>query len=172
MNSNCSLSKKSWHMTEWGWSSYHSVLQWFIADTISTETGTTGSGTVGKKNELEYLTEFYLFQAWTWQLTMLQIYVTLWGRRFVCEKKVIVIPWGGMGGTVQPPSQWACWEGCISPPPLQSPPRAESDFGPLCQAESRGVIKNLILVGTIIMLVALVRHAFRYLNSSSVTAGT
>ena len=31
-----------------------------------------------------YLTEFYLFQAWTWQLTMLQIYVTLWGRWFVC----------------------------------------------------------------------------------------
>ena len=63
--------------------SYHSVLQRFIADTISTETGTTGSGTVEEKNELEYLTEFYLFQAWTWQLTMLQIYVVLWARWFV-----------------------------------------------------------------------------------------
>ena len=41
----CWFSQKSWHMTEWG--SYHSVLlQWFIADTISTETGTNGSGTV------------------------------------------------------------------------------------------------------------------------------
>ena len=44
----------------------------FIADTISTETGTTGSGTVEIKiyYELGYFTEFYLFQAWTWQLTM------------------------------------------------------------------------------------------------------
>ena len=31
--------------------SYHSVLQWFIADTISNETGTTGSGTVEKRKE-------------------------------------------------------------------------------------------------------------------------
>ena len=45
-------------------------------------------------------------------------------------------------------------------------------FGPQCQAESRGVIKNVILVGTIIMLVALVRHGFRCLSSSSVTTGT
>ena len=43
----------------------HSVLQWwFIADTISTETGTTG--TVEKNfYKLEYFTEFYLFQALT-----------------------------------------------------------------------------------------------------------
>ena len=34
--------------------------------------------------KLEYFTEFYLFQAWTWQLTMSQIYVTLWGRWCVC----------------------------------------------------------------------------------------
>ena len=34
------------------------------------------------------------------------------------------------------------------------------------------LIKNLIPVGTIIMLVALVRHVFRYLSSSSVTTGT
>ena len=33
--------------------------------------------------KLEYFTEFYLFQAWTWRVTMLQIYVTLWGRWFV-----------------------------------------------------------------------------------------
>jgi len=30
----------------------------------------------------------------------------------------------------------------------------------------------VILMGTIIMLVALVRHVFRYLSSSSVTTGT
>ena len=79
----CWLSQKSWHMIMR--QSYHSVLQWFIADTISTETGTTGSGSVERKtNELEYFTEFYLFQAWNWQFTMLQIYVTLWGRWFVC----------------------------------------------------------------------------------------
>ena len=47
------------------------------------------------------------------------------------------------------------------------PPGAKSNFGPQCQAESRGIIKNLILVGTIIMLVALVRHMFRYLSSST-----
>ena len=79
----CWLSQKSWHMTEWGsYAQSHSVLQWwFIADPIITETGTTGSGTVENKYyELEYFTEFYLFQAWTWKLTMLQIYVTLWGR--------------------------------------------------------------------------------------------
>ena len=34
--------------------------------------------------KLEYFTEFYLFQAWTWRLTMLEIYVTLWGHWFVC----------------------------------------------------------------------------------------
>jgi len=44
-------------------------------------------------------------------------------------------------------------------------------FGPRRQAECRGVIKNLILVGAIIMLVALVRHVFRYLSSSPVTTG-
>ena len=53
--------------------SYHSVLQWFIADTISTETGTTGTVDFFYY-KLEYFTEFYLFQAWTWWLTMLQIY--------------------------------------------------------------------------------------------------
>ena len=57
--------------------------------------------------------------------------------------------------------------GCIRPP-LE----LNSIFGPQCQAESRGVIKNLILVGTIITLVALVRHVFHYLSSSSVTTGT
>ena len=45
-------------------------------------------------------------------------------------------------------------------------------LGQQCQAESREVIKNLILVNTIIMLVALVRHVFRYPSSSSVTTGT
>ena len=71
-------------MTEWGRVIILYCNDSVIADTISTETGTTASGTVEKKNELEYLTEFYLFQAWTWQLTMLQIYVILWGRWFVC----------------------------------------------------------------------------------------
>ena len=37
----------------------------------------------------------------------------------------------------------------------ESPPEPNPIFGPHRQAESRGVIKNLILVGTIIMLVAL-----------------
>ena len=37
--------------------------------------------------------------------------------------------------------------GCISPPELNP------IFVPQCHAESRGVIQNLILVGTIIMLV-------------------
>ena len=83
MNSNCLLAFTEVMTHDRMWQSYHSVLQWFIADTISTETGTTGSGSVEKKL-LEYFTEFYLFQAWTWQLTMLQIYVTLWGRWFVC----------------------------------------------------------------------------------------
>ena len=89
MNSNCLLAFTEVMTHDRMRQSYHSVLQWFIADsdTISTETGTTGSGTVEKiYYELEYFTEFYLFQiqAWTWQLTMLQIYVTLWGRWFVC----------------------------------------------------------------------------------------
>ena len=57
--------------------------------------------------------------------------------------------------------------GCISPPQELNP-----FFGQQCQAESRGVIKNLILVGTIIMLAALVRHIFHYLCSLSVTTGT
>ena len=83
MNSNCLLAFTEVMTHDRMRQSYHSVLQWFVADTISTETGTTGSGTVEKKL-LEYFTEFYLFQAWTWQLTMLQIYVTLWGRWFVC----------------------------------------------------------------------------------------
>ena len=38
----------------------------------------------------------------------------------------------------------------VSPTPLEPNPI----FGPQCQAESRGVIKNLILAGTVIMLVA------------------
>ena len=37
---------------------------------------------------------------------------------------------------------------------VPTPAPAKSDFWPQCQAESWGVIKNLILVGTIIMLVA------------------
>ena len=44
--------------------------------------------------------------------------------------------------------------GASFPPPLE----LNLIFGPQCQAESRGVIKNLILVGSIIVLVALVRH--------------
>ena len=41
-------------------------------------TGTTDGGTVEFfYYKLEYFTEFYVFQAWTWQLTMLKIYVTL-----------------------------------------------------------------------------------------------
>ena len=78
----CWLSQKSWHMTEWGRVMLsHSVLRWFIADTINTETGTTGNVEFFYY-KLEYFTEFYLFQAWTWRVT-LQIYVTLWGRWFV-----------------------------------------------------------------------------------------
>ena len=69
MNSNCLLAFTEVMTHDRMRQSYHSVLQWFITDTISTETGTTGSGTVEEKNELEYLTEFDLFQAWTWQLT-------------------------------------------------------------------------------------------------------
>ena len=34
--------------------------------------------------KLEYFTGFDLFQAWTWQLVTLQIYVALWGSWFVC----------------------------------------------------------------------------------------
>ena len=37
-----------------------------------------------KNYKLEYFTEFYLFQAWTWQFTTLQIYVALWGSWFEC----------------------------------------------------------------------------------------
>ena len=48
---------------------------------MSTETGNTAEK---KYYKLEYFTEFYLFQAWPWRLTMLQIYVTLWGTWFVC----------------------------------------------------------------------------------------
>ena len=77
MNSNCLLAFTEVMTHDGMRQSYHSVP-------ISTEAGTTGSGTVEffflNEHELEYLTEFYLFQALTWQLTMLQIYVTLWGR--------------------------------------------------------------------------------------------
>ena len=52
------------------------------------------------------------------------------------------------------------------------PPEPNPIFGPQCQAESREVIKNLSLVGTIIMLIALVRHVFCYLSNSSVTTNT
>ena len=45
-------------------------------------------------------------------------------------------------------------------------------FGPQCQAKSRNVIKSLLLVGTITMLVAWVKHMFCYLSSSSVTTTT
>ena len=50
------------------------------------QTGTTGSCTVEffLNYELEYFTEFHLFQACTWRLTMLQIYVTLWDVKMVC----------------------------------------------------------------------------------------
>ena len=82
MNSNCLLAFTE-VMTEWGRVMLsHSVLQWFIADIISTETGTTGTVEFFYY-KLEYFTEFYLFEAWTWRLTMLQIYVTLWGRLWV-----------------------------------------------------------------------------------------
>ena len=46
MNSNCLLAFTEVMTHDRMRQSYHSVLQWFIADTISTETGTTGSGTV------------------------------------------------------------------------------------------------------------------------------
>ena len=58
-----------------------------------------------------------------------------------------------------------------SPPFIKSllgtsvPPELNPIFAPQCQVESRGVIKNLILVGTIIVLVALVRHVFCYVSS-------
>ena len=42
----CWLSQKSWHTTEWGSFNHSVLLQRFITDTISTQTGTTGSGTV------------------------------------------------------------------------------------------------------------------------------
>ena len=87
MNSNCLLAftKVMTHdRMRQSYAQSHSVLQWFIADTISTETGTTGSGTRFFYYKLEYVTEFHLFQVWTWRLTMLQIYVTLWGRLCVC----------------------------------------------------------------------------------------
>ena len=84
MNSNCLLAFTEVMTHDRMRQSYalsHSVLQIFIADTISTETGTTGSGTVDFFNyKLEDFTEFHLFQAQTWRLTMLQIYATLWGR--------------------------------------------------------------------------------------------
>ena len=49
MNSNCLLAftKVMTHdRMKQSYAQSHYVLQWFIADTISTETGTTGSGTV------------------------------------------------------------------------------------------------------------------------------
>ena len=61
--------------------------------------------------------------------------------------------------------------GCISPPP-PTHPGAESDVCPTMPSRKQRDLKNLILVGTIIMLVALVRHVFRYLSSSPVTTGT
>ena len=77
MNSNCLLAFTEVMTHDKMRQSYaqsHSLLQWwFIADAISTETGNTVDIFYYK---LEYFTEFYLFQAWTWRLTMLQIYVT------------------------------------------------------------------------------------------------
>ena len=59
-----------------------------------------------------------------------------------------------------------------SPTPLPATlPQPNPIFGPQCLAESAVVIKNPILVGTIIMLVAYVRHVFCYLSTSSVTTG-
>ena len=52
----------------------------------------------------------------------------------------------------QQQQQRAYW--VITPPPTPPPFEPNPIFGPQCQAESRGVIINLILVGTIIMLVA------------------
>ena len=46
-------------MTERGRVITDSVLQWFIADTISTETGTTGSGTGEKKEEKKWAWVLY-----------------------------------------------------------------------------------------------------------------
>ena len=47
MNGNCLLAFTEVMTHDRMRQSYHSVLlQWFITDTISTETGTTGSGTV------------------------------------------------------------------------------------------------------------------------------
>ena len=65
----------------------HSVLQWrLITHTISTETGTNVQLFLFI-SLLEYFSGFDLFQAWTWQLVMLQIYVALWGSWFVCVDK-------------------------------------------------------------------------------------
>ena len=81
MNNNCLLAFTKVMTRDRMRQSYHSVLlQRFIADTISTETGTTDT-VYFIYYKLEY---FYLFQAWTWRLTMLQMYVTLWGRWCVC----------------------------------------------------------------------------------------
>ena len=86
MNSNCMLAFTEVMTHDRMRQSYaqsHSVLQWrYIADTMSTETGTTGEGKKKKKKKLEYFIEFSLFQSWTWWLTM--FYVTLWGSWFVC----------------------------------------------------------------------------------------
>ena len=54
MNSNCLLAFTEVMTHDRMRQSCHSVLQWFIADTISTETGTTGSGTVD------------FFKLWAW----------------------------------------------------------------------------------------------------------
>ena len=51
MNSNCLLAFTEVMTHDRMRQSDHSVLQWFIADTISTETGTTGSGTVEEKKK-------------------------------------------------------------------------------------------------------------------------
>ena len=51
MNSNCLLAFTEVMTHDRMRQSYHTVLQWFIADTISTETGTTGSGTVVEKKK-------------------------------------------------------------------------------------------------------------------------
>ena len=56
MNSNCLLAFTEVMTHDRMRQSYHSVLQWFIADTISTETGTTGSGTAEEKKKMSLST--------------------------------------------------------------------------------------------------------------------
>ena len=70
---------------------------------------------------------------------------------------------GGEGGVRESPTPFVknLLGASVLPPPSSRHPI----FGPQCLAKRRGVIKSPILVGTIIMLVALVRHLFHYLSS-------